>query len=383
MAWNEPGGKDKDPWGGGNRGNNNDGPPDLDELAKKFQEKLNGLFGSGGGQGGSNNSAGISSILIPVILIAGLYIAFQGVYRIDQQERGVVLRLGEYHRTLQPGLNWATPLLESVTKVNVTRLRQHSASAEMLTKDENIVSVSLSVQFNIADAKDYALRVRDPEQSLKEATDSALRHVVGSSKMDEVLTVGREKIAQDVQLRLQEYLDNYQTGIMVTTVNVEETKPPREVEDAFDDVIKAREDQQRVMNEAQAYANGVIPDARGKSQRLLEEANGYEAEVLSRAQGEAKRFSDLLVEYKKAPIVTRERLYIDAMQEVMGKSSKVMVDVKGGNNMMYLPLDKMVSQSSSAQSRTTVSPEVINQIEARILERFRQANANNSNRGAR
>lgn len=383
MAWNEPGGKDKDPWGGGNRGNNNDGPPDLDELAKKFQEKLNGLFGSGGGRGGSNNSAGIGSFLIPVIVIAGLYLAFQGVYRIDQQERGVVLRLGEYHRTLQPGLNWATPLLESVTTVNVTRLRQHSASAEMLTKDENIVSVSLSVQFNIADAESYALRVRDPEQSLKEATDSALRHVVGSSKMDEVLTVGREKIAQDVQLRLQEYLDNYQTGIMVTTVNVEETKPPREVEDAFDDVIKAREDQQRVMNEAQAYANGVIPDARGKSQRQLEEANGYQAEVLSRAQGEAKRFSDLLVEYKKAPVVTRERLYIDAMQEVMGNSSKVMVDVKGGNNMMYLPLDKMVSQSSSGQSRTSVSPEVINQIEARILERFRQANANNSSRGSR
>jgi membrane protease subunit HflK len=204
MAWNEPGGKDKDPWGGGNRGNKNDGPPDLDELAKKVQDKLNGLFGGSGGGG----SGGVGKLLLPIAVIALLYLATQGVYRIDQQERGVVLRLGEYHRTLLPGLNWATPLLESVTKVNVTRLRQHSASAEMLTKDENIVSVSLSVQFNIADAESYALRVRDPEQSLKEATDSALRHVVGSSKMDEVLTVGREKIAQDVQLRLQEYLDD-------------------------------------------------------------------------------------------------------------------------------------------------------------------------------
>jgi membrane protease subunit HflK len=169
---------------------------------------------------------------------------------------------------------------------------------------------------------------------------------------------------------------------MVTTVNVEETKPPREVEDAFDDVIKAREDQQRVMNEAQTYANGVIPDARGKSQRVLEEANGYQAEVLSRAQGEAKRFIDLLVEYKKAPRVTRERLYIDAVEEIMGKSSKVLVDVKGGNNMLYLPLDKMISQSAS-QSRAEISPELINQVEARVMERFRKASANKSTRGAR
>jgi len=375
MAWNEPGGKDKDPWGGGNRGGKNDGPPDLDELAKKFQDKLNGMFGGGSG-GSSNGSSGIAVVLLPLLIIGLIYLGVQGIHRVDQQERGVVLRLGEYQRTMQPGLNWATPLYESVTKVNVTRIRQHTAKAEMLTKDENIVSVSLSVQFNIANPVDFALRVRDPARSLVEATDSALRHVVGSSKMDEVLTVGREKIAQDVQLRLQQYLDNYQTGILVTTINVEETRPPAEVEDAFDDVIKAREDQQRAMNEAQTYSNGVIPEARGKAQRLVEEANAYEAEVVSRAEGEAKRFTDLLVEYKKAPQVTRERLYIDAVQEVMERSSKVMVDVKGGNNMMYLPLDKIVSQGGGSRSAADVSPEVIREIENRVIERFRQANAN-------
>ncbi|MCV6620616.1 MAG: FtsH protease activity modulator HflK [Cellvibrionaceae bacterium] len=374
MAWNEPGGNNKDPWGGGgNRGggNKNDGPPDLDEVFKKLQDRLDSVFGGNGGGSSSSKGSGLPFMLIFIVL--GVFYIIQSFYQIDEQERGVVLRLGEYNRTLEPGLKFAPAFIDQVLIVNVTKQRTHSAQSSMLTKDENIVQVDLSVQYNIADPEAYTLRVRNPDNTLVQATDSALRHVVGSSRMDDVLTVGREKIAQDVQIRLQEYLDNYQTGILVSKVNMEGVEPPREVQDAFDDVIKAREDKTRTENEAQAYANGIIPEARGKAQRMVEEANAYQAEVVSRAKGEAERFTDLLVEYKKAPEVTRERMYLDAVEQVMARSSKVMIDVEGGNNMLYLPLDKIAKPSSSSYpSSQVVSPDVVRDIKNRVIDELRR-----------
>lgn len=351
MAWNEPGGnKPRDPWGGGD---NNQGPPDLDEALRKLQERLNGLFGGGGAPGGGSGAALGLLPLVAVVLVA--VTLWAGFYQINERERAVVLRLGVYDRTLTPGLHWTWPLLEDVTTVNTTQLREHTTEGLMLTEDENIVNVKLSVQYNVLDPKNFVLAVHDPENSLREATDSALRHVVGSSEMDQVLTEGREQIAADVQTRLQSYLDLYNTGVQVEKVNVEGTTPPEQVKAAFDDVIRAREDEERAKNEAQTYANGIIPEARGQAQRIIEEATAYRDQVVARAEGEAARFEKLLAEYQKAPAVTRERLYLDTMQDVMAGSSKVLVDVEGGNNMLYLPLDRMVSGGGAVQAPVSTS----------------------------
>lgn len=376
MAWNEPGGNDKDPWGG-KRGN--DGPPDLDEALKKFQEKLNGIFGgSGGGNGSQGGLSGgaIGFIVVALLAVYGLF----GIYQVNQQEQAVVLRLGVYSETKDAGLHWNSPLIDQVSLVNVTKVRSHSAKGEMLTEDLNIVEVNLSVQYRISDTKDFVLNVRDPERSLAQATDSALRHVIGSTEMHEVLTEGREQIAVDVETRLQQYLDSYGTGILVDKVNVQETNPPREVQAAFDDVNKAREDEERLKNEAETYSNGIIPEARGAAQRVIEEATAYREQVVAKAEGEAKRFEQLLTEYKKAPKVTRERLYLDAVQDVMANSSKVMIDVEGGNNMLYLPLDKIVSSSGTAAKSGALSPQVIREISDRVSDQLRREAINTTRR---
>ncbi len=381
MAWNEPGGNGQDPWGGGKR--KGDGPPDLDEALKKFQEKINSIFGGGksGGSGSKSGSGFPLSILFVVLVV--VYLAM-GVYQVNTQERAVILRLGVFNQIVGEGLHWNPWLIDSVQKVNVTKIRNYSTSKEMLTEDLNIVDVTLSVQWVIGSVKDFVLEIRDPERSLAEATDSALRHSVGGAEMHQVLTEGREGLAVEVQARLQEYLDSYDAGVQVVKVNVEQTQPPREVQAAFDDVNKAREDEERVKNEAQTYANGVIPEARGRAQRMIEEANGYKAEVIARAEGEAKRFSDLLVEYKKAPEVTRERLYIDAIQEVMGNTSKVLVDVEGGNNMMYLPLDKLMQNTEATQvTRQGVSPLVVEQIKQQVIDQLRRESATTTRGGVR
>lgn len=352
MAWNEPGGNNnKDPWGG-KRGN--DGPPDLDEALKKFQDKLSGIFGGGSG-GGSQGSGFNSSILVFGLVIAAVIYGLFGFYQVNEQEKAVILRFGVYSETVGSGLHWNPPLVDEVTKVNVTRVRSHSTRGEMLTQDLNIIEVNLSVQYRIGDAKSFVLGVREPENSLSQAMDSALRHVVGSTEMHEVLTEGREQIAVEVQARLQEYLNDYGTGIEVDKINVEETTPPKEVQAAFDDVNRAREDEERLKNEAQAYSNGIIPEARGAAQRVIEEAMAYREQKVAEAEGEARRFEQLLTEYEKAPEVTRERLYLDAVEQVMTSSSKVMVDVKGGNNLLYLPLDKMISAQPSTQGSSTAT----------------------------
>ncbi len=385
MAWNEPGGngeKPRDPWGGGDQG-----PPDLDEVLKKMQERFGGLFGGSSSSSGGSSSGAISGSLILLVLSVGLIAwGLMGFYQVDEQERGVVLRLGKYHATVQPGLQWNPPLIDQVTKVNVTRVNTTTHREQMLTEDENIVEVDLSVQYVIQNAEDFVLKVRTPERSLMHATESALRHVAGSSSMDYVLTDGRTQLAIDVRERLQGYLDDYQTGIQVSKVNIDDAKPPAEVQEAFDDVIKAREDEERLKNEAQAYANGIVPEARGQAQRQIEEASAYKEQVVAAAQGEADRFAALLVEYQKAPEVTRQRLYIDAVSGVLGNSSKVMVDVEGGNNMMYLPLDKIVNQSNSAAAaRSGVNSSDIRELTDRVVEQLRRDNAarSGSSRGGR
>lgn len=375
MAWNEPGGNNQDPWGGKRGG---DGPPDLDEALKKFQEKLNGVFGNKKPNGTGNNVPSLGKLPIGLIILIAVVVYFaSGIYQVNEQEKAVILRLGVFNQTKGAGLQWNPPLIDQVTKVNVTRKRFHSSKGTMLTEDLNIVDIQLSAQYVINDARDFVLNVREPELSLQQATESALRHVVGSSVMHEVLTEGREAIAVDVQARLQQYLDSYTTGILVDKVNVEESSPPQEVQAAFDDVNRAREDEERLKNEAQTYANGIIPEARGAAQRTIEEANAYRDRIVAQAEGEATRFKNLLTEYAKAPEVTRERLYIEAVQQVMASSSKILVDVEGGNNMMYLPLDKIFDQSNTSITRSQqLSPDVLRQITDQAIERIRRENIN-------
>lgn len=374
MAWNEPGGngKQRDPWGG------DQGPPDLDEAFRKFREKLGGAFG-GGGSGDVRFNGGIVGLVLLLILGVWFYL---GIYVLDEQERGVVLRFGKYHQTLDPGLNWKPRLMDQVVPVNVTKERQYASEGRMLTQDENIVELQIVVQYNISDVKSFVLNVRDPEFSLRQATESALRHVVGSTRLDQVLSEGRGQISDEVKVKLQSYLDNYGTGIQVVKITIQEARPPAQVKAAFDDVIKAKEDEERLKNEASAYANGIVPEARGRAQRMLEEAAAYRGKVVAEAQGEAQRFEKLLAEYRKAPEVTRERLYLDAVQRVMSASSKVLVDVPGGNNVLYLPLDRMARPGEAAaaprQGAAPVDP--VGEVADEVVDRLRRESATGTGR---
>lgn len=371
MAWNEPGGG-KDPWGGNKGG---DGPPDLDEALQKLRSRIDKIFGSkrgGGGSGGSSGSIGTLIGIILVVLIVGWGVI--GFYQVDEKEQAVILRFGKYTETVGPGLHWNPPLVDRVFQVRVTEERQYKSNDHMLTEDENIVDIPLTVQYNIQNVKDFVLNVKTPEISLRQATDSALRHVVGSSKLDAVVSTGRLAIADEVKVRLQSYLDNYGTGILIRKINIQEAKPPAQVKEAYDDVIKAREDQERLINEAQSYANGIIPVARGDAQRIIEDANAYQAQIAAEAEGEAKRFELLLTEYQKAPQVTRQRIYLDAIEQVMSNSSKVLVDVDGGNNMLYLPLDKIIQPTTVQKQSSSSGDTNINTIVDDVIERLRREN---------
>ena len=367
MAWNEPGGG-RDPWGGNRNG---DGPTEIDEGEKKIRGKLS-FFG--GGSGGSGGSSANNKGLLPIgILALAMIWGLLGFYQVDEKEQAVVLRLGKYHDTRGSGLKWNPPIVDSVTVVGVTEERQYPARGLMLTQDENIVEISLTVQYNIANAKDFVLNIKDPEVSLKQATDSALRHVVGSTGLDNVISTGREQVALGTAEKLQILLDMYGSGINVVKINIEESRPPTEVKAAYDDVIKAREDLERLVNEAQAYSNGIIPEARGQAQRLREEAEGYRSQVVSKSQGEAERFSKLVAEYQKAPEVTRERLYLDAVEDVMTQSTKILLDTEGGNNMLYLPLDKIVQQSGSVQRNTApTNDQMIDRIANEVIDKLQR-----------
>ena len=347
MAWNEPpsGNNDKDPWGNPKRGNN-DGPPDLDEVFKKLNKLLGGLFG--GGKGGNSGNSGSSGgiIVVLLLLVAVVYLGFNSAYTVDEKERGVVLRMGKFHSIAAPGLRFKIPLLDSVEKVEVTTIREFSDKSTMLTKDQNIVEVSFNVQWQAADARAYALNVEDPSRVLEHASESALRHVVGSSLMRQVTTSNRAQLAVEMKDRLQSLMDDYGAGIQVSQINFADARPPQAVQAAYDDVIKAEADEQRFQNEAESYRNQIIPEARGLAQRQIEEANAYKEELIAKAQGDAERFNSLYQEYKKAPEVTRQRLYLETMSEIYAKTNKVVIDAKNGNNLMYLPLDQLKQQGS-------------------------------------
>lgn len=363
MAWNEPDNDDRknDPWGSrpGPRSGKDQGPPDIDKVFSDFLRKLSGAFGGGRKSPGNDADSGLSGGLVAgVLVIAAIIWVGAGFYTVDEQERGVVLRLGRAQEgVIMPGLHWNPPLIDEVTKINVTRVYDERFSNTMLTEDDNIVDITMTVQYVITDARAFFLNVEDPIVSLQQAAESAIRHVVGGSGMDEVISTGREILAEEAHERLQSYLDRYGAGITVSQFNIAQSQQPEQVREAFDDVIKAREDNQSFQNEARRDANRIVPEARGQARRQIEEANAYREQVVAEAEGEAQRFEQLLVEYQKAPAVMRERLYIDAMQSILTNSSKIMVDIEGGNNMMYLPLDQIIQQSRRPVTTVTDVPD--------------------------
>jgi membrane protease subunit HflK len=361
MAWNEPGGgKDNDPWGGGR----NQGPPDLDDILRKLQDKFGGIFGGGRSQGGAGKPRGGIALLAVIALLA--WLAYDMIYIIQPAERGVVLRFGKYIATLHPGPNVRFPRpIETVEKVNVDQVRtieigyrsiqgQRASTvpseALMLTQDENIVDLRVAVQYRVENPRDYLFDVRDPDATLKQISESALREVVGKHEMDFVLKEGRAEIVARTQSLMQEIADRYGTGLHVTSVNLVDAQPPEEVQGAFLDAIKAREDQQRIINEGEAYANDVLPKARGAAARSIEDSRAYRAKKIANAEGDADRFSEILTEYEKAPEITRKRLYLETMQDVLSNTSKVLLDIKGSNNVVYLPLDRILQERKAAQS---------------------------------
>ncbi len=374
----------RDPWG-------NDGPPDLDEALRELKTKFNNFFGGSSKKNNSNSGNSSQGGNFKGLLYLSLLVTFAGWFAmginiLDEKEKAVVLRLGKFHKTIGPGFNWNPWILDIVYREQVTEIQEYISSGLMLTEDENIVKVPLTTQFNIKSIKDYILNVSNPKGSLRHATESAIRHAVGSTQLNDVLSEGRVLLADEVKLRLQERLDIYGTGIHVLTVTIQEAEPPSQVKNAFDDVIAAKEDKERFVNEAESYRNSILPGARGKAQRIIEEANAYRGEVVAKAEGESQRFTKLLQEYNKAPQVTRERLYIDAMQEVLSKSNKVIVDVEGGNNLMYLPLDKLAAASNSSQVLPTSSAQPSNtintqQIVNEVIEQLRREASRNRQSG--
>jgi modulator of FtsH protease HflK len=359
MAWNEPGNNDKDPWK--NKGGKNQGPPDLDELLKDLSNKVGGIFGGKSSGGGNSAGRGFSGIGISLILIIAIVVyAFSGFYTIKEAEKGIVLRFGQYAGMVEPGLRWQWTFAERVIPVDVQTTRDLPASGFMLTEDENVVRVEMQIQYRVANPRNYIFSVTNADDSLNQALDSALRFVIGHSKMDDILTSGREQVRQAVWKELERIIEGYNLGLMIVDVNFKDARPPEEVKDAFDDAIAAQEDQVRYLREAEAYARGIEPRARGRVKRMEQEALAYKQQILLDAQGEVARFNKILPEYQAAPEVTRQRLYIATMEKVYSNTSKVMVDVDGGNNMMYLPLDKIMQQQTpatrlvpSATSRTT------------------------------
>ena len=343
MPWNQSNGE-RDPWksAGGGGG----GPPDLFEM---FRKMFGGGFGGRGGGGGKLSSLNFSLI---VALVVAIWL-FSGIYIINEGQRGVELRFGAYSTTTLPGPHWHIPYpIETVEEVDIDRIRSATNKSHMLTQDENIVEVELAVQYRVKDASNYLFNVRQPDVgedfrdqsvgTLFQVMESALREVVGKSRMDFVLGAGRAEIAARIKQLMQQVLDEYRSGLEVVTVNMQQSQPPEAVQGAFADAIKAREDEIRFINEAEAYSNGIIPQARGEAARMMQEATAYRERVTANSEGEAQRFVKLYEEYRKAPEVTRKRLYLQAMQSVLSKTNKVMVDVKGSNNIFYLPLDRLM-----------------------------------------
>lgn len=370
MSWNEPGGNKKDPWSGRDQ---QETPPDLEEVMRSLQDKLGGLFGGdgGGSYNGKNNNP--SRKLLAFVVGISIFIwAVTGVYIVDEGNRGVVTQFGKYVETTMPGPHWRWPTpIQSHAIVNVEKQRsievgyrsggrQQASTVEkealMLTKDENIVNVGLSVLYRIDNPFNFLFNLpADPVPTLVQVTESAERGVIGRNSMDFVLTEGRTVIGEEIKAEIQQVLDSYASGIQVVAVNIKDVQPPEDVQNAFMDATKAREDEQRLQNEANAYYQEIVPKANGAASRIRQEAEAYKLNLIAKAEGEASRFEKLLAEYQKAPEVTRERLYLDAMQAVYEKTNTVIVDVKGGNNLIYLPVDnnKPRANASSQSNKDT------------------------------
>ena len=417
MAWNEPGGNNNDPWG--NR-NNSGGPPDLDEVFKNLKKKIDGLLGGGNNRGGSNGGnpfgggnddesggsggrnggswgsgggsgkgagLGLPGGFSPVILGIGAFILFalwifSGFYILQPAEQGVITQFGKYKKTVSSGLHWRIPYpVQNLEVLDVEQIRAVSLEKELvLSQDENIVGIDMAVQYKIKSAEDYLFNVRSPDSTLQEVVESAVREVIGQTNMEPVLTTGREVVGDATLSSVQKILDNYGAGIQVTAVNLERAQPPEEVQAAFSDAIKAREDKERFINVAQAYRNEILPKARGEAQQITEESLAYQAQVEKAAEGESRRFTALLEEYTKAPDITRDRLYLEAMESVLSNSSKVLMDAEGGNNLMYLPLDKLMDRSGGGgqtmpgtSSLPAPSPTAGTQLPRRVPDTTRDA----------
>ena len=354
MAWND---------------NNNQTPPELDEVIKDFKNKFNSTFG-GGSSGKSGASKAAKGSFKYILILAVIVWLLTGIYIVDPAERGVVLRFGAFQTSTTQGPHWHIPYpIESVYKVNVEQVRATeigfrnspnsysggvSSESLMLTKDENMVDVNLAVQYKIVDAKAFLFNVYQPELTLSHVVQSVIRQVVGDNTMDHVLTTGRDQISQEVKTASQALLNDYGVGLMITAVTMQDAQPPIQVKASFDDVVKAREDEQRYINEARAYANDIVPKARGASQRIMAEAEAYKSQVVSKSEGEAYRFTQILTEYLKAPEVTKERLYRETLEDVLGSTNKVIVD-SSSNSLMYLPIDQLINSNRTSKSSSTVN----------------------------
>ncbi|CAM8653936.1 HflC Membrane protease subunits, stomatin/prohibitin homologs [Oxalobacteraceae bacterium] len=373
-------------WGRGSQDNNDqdsrqnsrkptDGPPDLDQLWRDFNQRLNKLFGGqgggrDGGEGGGSSDghgAGISAGVVAVVI--GFLWLVSGFFIVQEGQTGVVMTFGKFSHSTQPGFNWRWPYpIQAHEVVNLSQVRtveigyrsnvrnKLARESLMLTDDENIIDIQFAVQYRLKDASQWVFNLRDQEETVKEVAETAIREIVGKSKMDFVLYEGREKVAFDTSALMQHILDRYKIGVLVTNVTMQAVQPPEQVQASFDDAVKAGQDRERQKNEGQAYANDVVPKARGAASRLMQESEGYKSRVVANAEGEASRFSKILTEYEKAPGVTRDRMYIEAMQQIFSSTTKVMVDTKSSNSMIYLPLDKLIAQTAAESAAGVHAP---------------------------
>ncbi len=388
MPWNKPeSGDNDDPWGQDNRRktSRNQAPPDLDEVIRQAKDRIDSMFsrrkgrggGNGGGDGPSEGSGSGGGGLVPILGILAVALGFwvfTGFYTVDQGEQAIELRFGRYQETNDAGLHFHIPTpFETVEIVNTQNVntvevgyRESGRSIQsvprealMLTQDENIIDIQFAVQYDVKNPTDLLFNVSEynprdlADQVVRQATESAVREIVGRNRMDFAITEGRAQLASETKVLVQEILDRYETGINIRTIEMQNAQPPEQVKDAFDDVVRAREDEVRLKNLAQAYANDIIPKARGFSARIMQEAEAYRASIIAKAEGETARFEQVLTEYAKAPAITRDRLYLDTMEEVFSRSSKMVIDQpSGGNNVMYLPLDQLIRDRGQTSGRS-------------------------------
>lgn len=404
MSWNEPGRGNRDPWGG----SGNQGPPDLDEVIRKVKGKFSGLFGGKGSSGGNGQgsdsgdgggSSGFSGKAVGAVVgIAVLIWLASGIYIVDEGWRGVEKRFGDYHRTTMPGPHWRPPVpIGSVENVNVetirvseigyqsgtggTSRRQVPEEALMLTQDENIVDVQMAVQYRVEDPSAYVFNFRQPDQTLKNMAESALREIVGKRRMDFILTEGRTEVARETRRLVSEAMEDYGTGLTVVSVDMQDVQPPDQVQGAFEDAIMAREDEQRKINQANAYRNEIIPRAQGEAARIREEAEGYRQQVIAEAEGESARFLALLREYSQAPEVTRTRLYLDSVSDIYSRSRKILMTGDSSDSLLYLPLNRMGSSGGSGGQGGSAQALDRDVLDRRVTSGDGQQNSSGRSRG--